>query len=151
MTQGHLVTWFRIHSVFTNNPARPLYRSLGPRFVSGHLQPKPLFFPPQPICIHNSEFHSSFLSHLVFLRSVCRLVVTASVVPSSPIPFTMMKEALSFSETSVVTRATWHNIIEDTILHSHRRENLKSYISKVNYIHINSCNRSAYISAIKIC
>jgi hypothetical protein len=35
--------------------------------------------------ILNSEFHSSFLSHLVFLRSVCRLLVTASVVPSSPI------------------------------------------------------------------
>jgi hypothetical protein len=32
------------------------------------------------------------------------------------------------SETSVLTRATWHSIPEDTILHSHRRENLKSYI-----------------------
>jgi hypothetical protein len=30
--------------------------------------------------------------------------------------------------TSVLTRATWRNITEDTILHSHRRENLKSYI-----------------------
>jgi hypothetical protein len=27
----------------------------------------------------------------------------------------------------VLTRATWRNIPEDTILHSHRRENLKSY------------------------
>jgi hypothetical protein len=71
---------------------------------------------------------------LVFLRSLRRLLVTANVVLISPIFVTLMKEALSFSETSVLTRAIRRNIIEDTSLHSHRRENLRS-----NYIVVEVC------------
>jgi hypothetical protein len=38
------------------------------------------------------------------------LLVTASVVPSSPIVVTLIKEALSSRETSVLTRTTRRNV-----------------------------------------
>jgi hypothetical protein len=39
-----------------------------------------------------------------------------------------MMEVILPSETSVITRVTQRNIQEYGILHSHRRENIKSYI-----------------------
>jgi hypothetical protein len=63
-----------------------------------------------------------------FLRIIFRLLVTANLVPNSPILVTLMTEAIRSSWTLVRTRSTRRNIAEDGILHSHRREYLKSYI-----------------------
>jgi hypothetical protein len=48
-----------------------------------------------------------------------------------------MMEAQSSSETPILKSATRRNIAEDAILHSHRRENFKSYI-EITLISANS-------------
>jgi hypothetical protein len=53
---------------------------------------------------------------MILLRGMRWFLVMASVVPSSPILVTLMKEVLSFSETLVLTGTTQRNITEDAIL-----------------------------------
>jgi hypothetical protein len=45
------------------------------------------------------------------------------------------------SETSVLTRATRRHIPDDSILHSHSRENLKFYISEHMYMETTQINK----------
>jgi hypothetical protein len=51
------------------------------------------------------ELKTTLAVYLVFLRSVLRLLVTASVVLSSPILVTLMMEALRSSEKSVLNKS----------------------------------------------
>jgi hypothetical protein len=69
----------------------------------------------------------------VFIHSLLLLLVTANVARSSPILLTLIMEAVFSSITSVPTRTTRSHIPEDGILHSHLRENLKSYIALTSW------------------
>jgi hypothetical protein len=47
-----------------------------------------------------------------------------------------MEEVLNSFETSVISRAKLRNVPEDTIRHSHSRENLKSYKWKIYFTYL---------------
>jgi hypothetical protein len=74
----------------------------------------------------SEELSASFI-RVTRIGELGTILVTASVVPISPILVTLTKEALSSSETSVLTRATWHNIPEDAILHLFLKSVLVGY------------------------
>jgi hypothetical protein len=74
---------------------------------------------------NNRRFGKTHRPHH-FLFSVLRLLVIANF-PSCLILFTLRMETIGSSETPAVTNVTRRHIPEEGNLHSHRRENLKSY------------------------
>jgi hypothetical protein len=80
---------------------------------------------------------------------VITLLVTASVVPSSPILVTLMMETKRSSETTVPTTPARRNFPED-ILHIHRHEIIKPHILVAFYLilHIKKHACSLFMLAI---
>jgi hypothetical protein len=76
---------------------------------------------------------SGMLRRVTLVRTDVRREDIVSIigvqVPSSLILVALMMYAICYSETLVYTIATRRNILEDSILHSHTRESLKSYIT----------------------
>jgi hypothetical protein len=68
------------------------------------------------------------LCRVAFVRSNVSEERIAPIIRATRIG-ELKKKVLRNFETLVLTRATRRNIPEEDILHSHRRENLKSYIN----------------------
>jgi hypothetical protein len=84
-----------------------------------------------PCCYYkNISFARTYrLHHQVEKIKELQLILPAYIVPSSMFLCALVMEAIRPSESSVLTRATQCHILENDILPSHRRENLKSYIA----------------------
>jgi hypothetical protein len=79
----------------------------------------------------NSHSNASFLT--AFLCSALRLLVTANIVPSSPILVTMTMEALRSPETLAVTRATRRDIPGDGILRKLLSLNILDILETIDF------------------
>jgi hypothetical protein len=77
------------------------------------------------------------------------LLVTANVVPISPIRVTLMMEALRFSETSVLTIGTRRNIPEESILELNFLRRVLRLLVTVNVVPVSQILVTLMIEAIR--
>jgi hypothetical protein len=95
-----------------------------------------------PVELHHWRIVSSGMLHRVALvrtdvseESSASFIRVARIGElGTTLAVTSNRRTLRRNTKSVLTRATWRNIPEDTILHSHRRENLKSSIAPSLYM-----------------
>jgi hypothetical protein len=67
------------------------------------------------VALVRTDVSGEGITYIVFLRRELRSLVNANVVPGSTILVTQMMEAIRSYKTSVLTKATWHNIPTDGI------------------------------------
>jgi hypothetical protein len=97
----------------------------GSKLISGRMVSSGLL---RRVALERTDVSEEPGASCIRVTKIGELGTTQAAPSNGPCFVTLMKEAPGSSETSVLTRATRRNNPDDTNLHSHRRENLKSYI-----------------------
>jgi hypothetical protein len=77
------------------------------------------------VALVSTDVSEELSASTIRVRKIGELRITLAITSNR---FTLQRNK-KFLQNVVLIRATWHNIPEDAILHSHCRENLKSYVS----------------------